>query len=139
MELDIFVYQELKKVREGHQEQYKQIQQHHVIAASDEALRELATSWGIFQIQGYKVVPYGIPLSKLRSQEELEYSVSWIAKSYGHHLKRQEYREVFFLHSPAAPVDQNEISKIQDSKYILNGLKHITWFKKKEHGRQINM
>ena len=128
---DETVFMELQKVRDGTRKQYKQIQQHHVVAASDDSLHDLATSWGPFQIKGYRVVPYGIPLSQLRSKNKLEYAVSWIEKSYGNRLRKQEYQDALHIHAQGTTFPKNGVPQTQDPEYIFKGLEHIEWFKKK--------
>ncbi|MGB1573941.1 MAG: hypothetical protein ACPG85_06640, partial [Flavobacteriales bacterium] len=50
------VYKRLQQVRDGKRRSYENVAPAHLADASDDALRNLATSWGPFQLMGYKCI-----------------------------------------------------------------------------------
>ena len=123
------IFQELKKVQSREKTEYQGIYVHHVIAANDEALRDLATSWGPFQIKGYQVVSIGIPLSQLRTHKQLDSSVIWLSHLYGD-VHIEDCPQVFKKH--AVTQIHRGSTKITPQKYISQACKHMDWFAKIE-------
>lgn len=130
---DNAVYQELKKVRSKEQLSFQDIQHHHVGGATDEALKELATAWGPFQIMGYRLVNQGITVSQIQSKEGTDFSVAWLNKVYGNRLRKHEFQDVFHLHGHGTPFPKDGKPKTDDPEYVFSGLDHIEWFKKKSN------
>ena len=126
---DKTVFQELKNVRAGKLKEYKDITAHHVVASSNDALRELATSWGPFQIRGYRAVPYGITISQLKSEKAVEYSILWIAKAYGALLKKYTCQEMFLQH---IHYHSRVLTTISSLEYASQGCKYMEWFAQNE-------
>ena len=54
------VYAKLKEVQNGTRKRFEDITRRQIRDCSDGALRNLATSWGPFQIMGYKCIDMGI-------------------------------------------------------------------------------
>ena len=54
------VYKKLKEVQNGTRRRYEFVTRKQIRDCSDDALRNLATSWGPFQIMGYKCI--GLPI-----------------------------------------------------------------------------
>ena len=124
------VYRELLKVRSKKQAAFKDIQHHHVGASTDEALKDLATSWGPFQIMGYRLVNQGITVSQIKSKDGVDFSVAWMSKVYGTRLRKHEFQDVFHLHEHGTPFPKNGKPQTDDPEYVFTGLDHIEWFKK---------
>jgi hypothetical protein len=99
--------------------------------ASDEALKNLARSWGPFQLMGYKCVQLGVNVKDIRGEDALELGVKWIDKEYGHLLKNKRYRDAFHYHNTGRlyPADNKVLT--HDPLYVEKGLQYIQEFKKK--------
>ena len=60
------VYRQLKKVQVGSLKNYENVTMSHLYDASDEAIRNLATSWGPFQLMGYKCILLDVKIRDIR-------------------------------------------------------------------------
>ena len=60
------VFKRLKQVRDGKRSQYEHVTPGHLADASDEALKNLATSWGPFQLMGYKCILLDVKIQDIR-------------------------------------------------------------------------
>lgn len=117
------VYRSLIKVREGKRMRYENITRSDLKNASNEAIRNLARSWGPFQIMGYKCIKLKINVNDLRSQEALYWGMVWIKHNYGDYLRKKKFKEAFRIHNTGSPT-----GRTFHSNYVKNGLKHIEYF-----------
>ena len=78
------VYQRLINLKEGKRTHYEKVTTETLRDASESAIKNLASSWGPFQIMGYKVVQEGILVKDLRGPAAVKYGMKWIANEYGH-------------------------------------------------------
>ena len=122
------VYQKLKKVRAGSLKSFEHITQAELKDASDEALKNLATSWGPFQIMGYKCIHLKINLSDLRNDKAIYYGSKWINMTYGDYLRKGKYRDGFHIHNTGHPYPTFGPSKTYDPKYVPRGLRYMKSF-----------
>ena len=60
------VFRRLKNVRDGKRNRYENVTEMHLRGASDDALRNLATSWGPFQLMGYKCILLNVKVKDIR-------------------------------------------------------------------------
>jgi len=118
------VFNALVSLRAKKIKEYKKLKSHHVKDASDEALRNLASSWGPFQIMGYKCLGLGITVKDLRGDSAVYWGAVWINKEYGNYLRKNKFSEAFRIHNTGSPV-----GKTHHSQYVTNGLAHISYFK----------
>ncbi len=119
------VYKKLIALREGKISKYETLKSHHLKNASDAAIKNLASSWGPFQLMGYKCLDLGIKVSDIRGDNALFWGVYWINKEYGDYLRNNKFEEAFRIHNTGSPY-----GKTYHSHYVSNGLKHIEYFKK---------
>ena len=122
------VFERLKQVRDGPRRQMEAITHSTVGNASDNALRNLATSWGPLQVMGYHCVEVGILVRDLREAESLRWSIVWIDQTYGGYLRRGEYRDAFHLHNTGRPFPKNGVPRTHDPTYVDRGLRYIDAF-----------
>ena len=106
--------------------------------ATDGALKNMASSWGPFQIMGYKCIWLDIQLQDLRGEEALYWAVKWIDKTYGDYIRRGQYKDAFHIHNTGRPYPESGPPKTYDPKYVPNGLMYMKYFealkKKKSDG-----
>jgi hypothetical protein len=93
------VFRKLQKVRDGKRKQFERITKKDLHDASDEALKNLASSWGPFQLMGYKCLQLEVKVSDIRGEDALDWGVRWIHMEYGHLLKRNKYKDAFHYHN----------------------------------------
>ncbi len=118
------VYEKLKEVQNGTRRRFEFITRRQIRDCSDGALKNLATSWGPFQIMGYKCINMGIIIKDLRGDESVKWGIKWINNEYGHLLRIGKYEEAFRLHNTGSTN-----GKTYDPEYVTNGLNHIDYFK----------
>ena len=117
------VYEKLKEVQEGTIKSYDLITQKQIRNCSDDALRNLATSWGPFQIMGYKCIRLGIEIQDLRGEECIKWGVKWINNEYGNLIRNNQFEKAFRIHNTGSPKGET-----YDPNYVSNGLDHIAYF-----------
>ena len=122
------VFNELKKVKLGTRKNYENITQETIHDASDEALKNLASSWGPFQLMGYKCVLLEINVSDVRGKDALYWGIKWIDLTYGEYLRNEEYKNAFHIHNTGKKYPKDGKSLTFNPYYIDNGLKYIKMF-----------
>lgn len=122
------VYKRLKNVRDGKLADYEGVTQKMLHDASDEALKNLATSWGPFQIMGYKCLHLNINVADLRGNDAVYWGVKWINMEYGHLLKKGRYRDAFHYHNTGRVYPANGKPTTYDPNYVSNGLEYMKHF-----------
>lgn len=122
------VYKRLKNVRDGKLADYEGVTQKMLHDASDDALKNLATSWGPFQIMGYKCLHLNINVADLRGNDAVYWGVKWINMEYGHLLKKGRYRDAFHYHNTGRVYPSNGKPTTYDKNYVPNGLEYMRHF-----------
>ncbi len=124
------VYEELKKVRDKKKRRYGSIKRKDLNGDSDGALRNLATSWGPFQLMGYQCLELGVRVQDIRGKDNVYWGIYWINKRYGKVLRKGNYEDAFHIHNTGKPVPKNGIPFTHDPKYIEKGLIYMDYFNK---------
>jgi hypothetical protein len=119
------VYKKLKLFRDGDLNRFENLNKESIKDASDEALENLAKSWGPFQLMGYKCLKLGVKINDIRGDNSLYWGVYWINKEYGDYLRRNKLEQAFRIHNTGSPSGAT-----YNSRYVRDGLKHIKYFKK---------
>lgn len=122
------IYRRLKKVRSGETAEYEGVTTAMIRDASDEALKNLATSWGPFQIMGYKCLHLNINVADLRGNDAVYWGVKWIAEEYGYLLKKGRYRDAFHYHNAGRIFPADGKARTYDKNYVPNGLDYMRYF-----------
>ena len=122
------VYNKLLDLRSGKIENYGIIEQSDITDATDEALLNLASSWGPFQLMGYKCIQLGINISQMRGENAIYWGIKWIDMTYGTYLRKNEYENAFHIHNTGReyPVDGNVSTSNPD--YVKRGLQYMKYF-----------
>lgn len=118
------VFNKLKMVKNGKRNKYERIKQNDIHDASDAALKNLASSWGPFQLMGYKCLQLGIKVKDVRGEKSLYWGIKWINEEYGDFLRQEKYEEAFRIHNTGKPN-----GKTYDPNYVKKGLNYIDCFK----------
>jgi hypothetical protein len=122
------VYNNLLKVKKKKGFKYGSITHNMIKDASDEALRNLATSWGPFQLMGYQCLEMGIYVKDIRGENSVDWSVKWINKNYGNFVRNQKYADAFHIHNTGKPVPRSGKFYTYNKNYIPSGLQLIEYF-----------
>ncbi|MFN5252125.1 MAG: hypothetical protein ACOVQJ_02295 [Bacteroidia bacterium] len=125
------VYAKLKMVHAGTKVRYEHVTPHEIGNASDGAIRNLASSWGPFQIMGYKCLLLDVNIEDLRGPQSVHWSMRWINENYGSYLRKKDYKSAFHMHNAGSPFPKNGKTKTHDPNYVKNGLKWMNYFKGK--------
>lgn len=123
------IYKKLKEVQDGSRT-LEGISRKDILDASDDAIRNLSSSWGPFQLMGYKCLHLNIHVSDLRGDKSLEHAVRWINDTYGDYIRKGRYKDAFHIHNTGQPVPKSGKYKTYDSSYIPRGLKYMEYFRK---------
>lgn len=118
------VYNRLINLKNGRRKRYETLRPHHLKDASNVALKNLASSWGPFQLMGYKCLALGVNISDIRGNDALYWGVFWINNEYGDYLRQNKFEEAFRIHNTGSPT-----GKTYNSNYVSEGLTHIAYFK----------
>ena len=122
------VYTKLLEVKERRRASLESITYKDLADATDEALRNLASSWGPFQLMGYKCLHLGIKIKDLRGNNSLYFGVKWIDATYGDYVRKGKYADAFHIHNTGRPVPKNGKYLTYDAKYVPNGLQYMKYF-----------
>ena len=116
------VFNRLKQVRNGTRKNYENVTARHLADASDEALRNLATSWGPFQLMGYKCILLDVNIRDIRGDQGVEHGADWINRTYGSLMRQGRYRDCFHIHNTGRPFPSSGLPQTHDTQYIPRGL-----------------
>ncbi|MBK8806623.1 MAG: hypothetical protein IPO21_08245 [Bacteroidales bacterium] len=125
---EVHVYERLKKVKNGERRKLENITHAMIKYTPDDALENLASSWGPFQIMGYKCIQLGVNVKDLRSDESIFWGMKWINENYGKILKQGRFKDAFHYHNTGKIYPKIGPSKTYDPNYVTNGLKYMTYF-----------
>jgi len=125
------VFRKLKSVKFNMLDNYEHVTPNLLMDANDEALKNLASSWGPFQLMGYKCLLLDIKVRDIRGEEAVFYGVKWIDMTYGEYLRAGKYKDAFHIHNTGMPYPTNGKPKTYDPDYCDQGLKYMEVFKNK--------
>lgn len=128
--LEKHVYKRLKKVRENKGRSLEVVTHDLINDASDEALKNLARSWGPFQLMGYKCLQLNVQVNDIRGEDALDWGAKWIKMEYGDLLKRGKFRDAFHYHNTGRNFPSNGVPTTHDPNYVAHGLDYMEYFKK---------
>jgi hypothetical protein len=123
------VYEKLKKVKFGTLENYEHVTQAMLADANDDALKNLASSWGPFQLMGYKCLLLDIKVKDIRGDEAVYFGTKWIEMTYGKYLEKEKYKDAFHIHNTGMPHPAIGRPRTYDADYCARGLKYMQYFK----------
>ncbi len=125
-------FTKLQQVRDGERHRFGSITKETVQDASDDALRNLATSWGPLQIMGYHCVGMGVLVKDLRDSEALKWSIIWAKDTYGNILTEHRYEDAFHIHNTGSAHPEYGPPLTHDPTYVDRGTRYIRAFQKLE-------
>ncbi len=123
------VFLKLQDVRSGVIPNFESITTHDIEGSSDDALKNLASSWGPFQLMGYQCFYLDIKLKELRGSKAIYYGTQWIDKAYGKYLSKKRYKDAFHLHNTGKPYPKFGRPRTHNLHYVPKGIKLMKEFK----------
>ena len=125
------VYEKLKSVKSGKTPQFENITSTMLRHTTDATLRNMATSWGPFQIMGYKSIQLKIKLHNLNGDEAIYWGMKWISDDYGDLLREGRFKDAFHFHNTGKEYPLTGDPLTYDPTYVSHGLKYMTYFTSK--------
>lgn len=122
------VYDRLKDVRQGKRASYEHVTPAHLADATDDALKNLASSWGPFQLMGYKCLLLDVKVKDIRGPEAVFWGIHWMNLTYGKELKAGNFKDAFHIHNTGRRYPRNGKPRTHDPKYVERGLKYMKHF-----------
>jgi hypothetical protein len=116
------IHRRLVAVQNGKRERLEQVTTASLAGASEEALMNLATSWGPFQLMGYKCIGLDVQIRDLRGDSAIPVGVRWIDETYGDVLRAGRYRDAFHIHNAGQPFPADGVAKTFHPNYVERGL-----------------
>lgn len=123
------VFSKLQDVRDGNRRRYENVKPEIIANASDDALKNLATSWGPLQLMGYKCIGMKVNVEDIRGDDAVFHAMSWVDDEYGNLLRKGKFKDAFHLHNTGRKYPLVGGSKTHDPKYVEKGLQYIEYFK----------
>lgn len=123
------ILRRLEKIQSGKSMRFEGITTEHLKALDEQGLKNLATSWGPFQLMGYKAIHLDAVVNDLRDEDlAAEIGVKWIKKEYGHFLEKGKFKDAFHYHNTGDRFPLSGRPKTHDPYYVSNGLKFMKYF-----------
>lgn len=122
------IYKRLQEVKQGTRKKYEHVSPELLKNATNEAIRNLATSWGPFQIMGYKCIEMNIKIEDLRGPDAVYWGIQWIDKSYGKLLRKQQFKDAFHIHNTGKLYPKNNKPLTHNPEYVNKGLHYMELF-----------
>jgi len=124
------IYNQLLQLKKGKIKKFENLTPKDVKKLSKQELRALASSYGPFQIMGYKSFILNISLDSLKGKKHLFYAVKWINLTYGNLLREGNYKDAFHIHNAGKKFPDDGVSRTYDPDYVKNGLLYEKYFRK---------
>jgi hypothetical protein len=124
------VFAKLKDVRDGNRRKYENVKPEILANASDDAIKNLATSWGPLQLMGYKCIGMKVNVEDIRGEDAVFHGMSWVDDEYGQLLRKGKYKDAFHTHNTGRKYPLVGGPKTHDPKYVEKGLQYIKYFSK---------
>jgi len=123
------IYKKLTKVRAGEIENFEGIVPEDIVNSDDAALKNLASSWGPFQLMGYQCFHLNIKIKEMRGRKAVFYGAKWIKLMYGKSLKKKKFKDAFHLHNTGKKYPKIGPPRTHSRSYVPNGIKYMKEFK----------
>lgn len=124
------IYQKLKDLKNKKIDKFENLTYETVKNAKNDALRNLASSWGPFQLMGYKCTFLDIKLKEMRGDDAIYYGCKWIDATYGDYLREGKFKDAFHIHNTGKEYPANGKVTTHDPEYVNKGLHYMEYFEK---------
>jgi len=124
------IYDQLLLLQKGKIDKFENLKKSNLRGFSKRSLKAFASSYGPFQIMGYKAFILNLPLKTLIGNKNVYYSIKWINITYGDFLRNGDFKDAFHIHNAGKKFPDDGISRTYDPNYVDNGLKYQEYFEK---------
>lgn len=125
------VYESLKKVKRKELNSYDNVSYKKVKNLSDKELKDLASSWGPFQLMGYKSFELKCKIADISGSNAIITGVKWINLTYGDLLRKKRYKDAFHIHNTGRKYPLIGPPRTFHKNYVPQGLKYMASFQEK--------
>jgi hypothetical protein len=122
------VFERLKEVKNNQRAAYEHVTPEHLADATHEALKNLASSWGPFQLMGYKCLLLDIKVKDIRGNDAIYWGIHWIDLTYGRELRNGKYKDAFHIHNTGRRHPLVGKPFTHDPNYVTRGLEYMKAF-----------
>jgi len=123
------IYKKLIRVKEGKREDFEGIKSVDLENFNDDELRQLATSWGPFQLMGYQCIKLDVDLTDIiDGTEAYRIACKWMKKNYGTYLESNRFRDAFHMHNAGSPFPESGVAQTHSRDYVPRGLRYMKYF-----------
>lgn len=122
------IFKKLDAVARSKQNAMEGIKAADLKGMTDGELMKLASSWGPFQIMGYKSFEINIDVEELQGNKAVLHGAHWINKNYGDRLRSGELKDAFHIHNTGRPFPTIGPPKTYHKDYVPKGLKYAEEF-----------
>ena len=127
------VFNELMKVKSGKRRKYEMATREKLESLDEEEIRSLATSWGPFQLMGYKVFEMDLSIDDLKNDDDACYhGARWIKKQYGRFLTKNKWKDAFHIHNTGKRFPLSGRPQTHHPYYVSDGLRYVKYYSEKE-------
>lgn len=123
------VYGKLLQVKQGELDHLEMATSSKLKSVEQDELRALASSWGPFQIMGYKCFELEVSISVLKGPNNAEHAVRWISENYGKYLQRKRFKDAFHYHNTGRKYPLWGPPRTYHTSYVPQGLKYMIEFR----------
>ena len=124
------VYNRLKAVQSGEQSNMESVTTAMLSGTTDGGIRNLASSWGPYQLMGYKCFEIGVKVKDIRGPKSIHYGTKWIRDSYGGLLDGERYKDAFHMHNTGRVYPRIGGPRTYHKQYVPKGIQYMKEFEK---------
>ena len=122
------VYKRLIRLQSSKLKHFENLRPRDLSGMSEGALRNMASSWGPFQIMGYKSIRLKCKIVDLRNENAIVKATEWIDKEYGKYIREERFKDAFHYHNTGRILSKLGRPATHDPKYIAKGVKFMNYF-----------
>ncbi|MFT5723570.1 MAG: hypothetical protein ACI9JN_000684 [Bacteroidia bacterium] len=122
------IYKKLDAVARSKQKALEGITAEDLSGMTDGQLKKLASSWGPFQIMGYKCFEIEVDVEDLQGKNAVMNGAKWVEGNYGVQLRKGHFKDAFHIHNTGRPYPAIGPPKTYHKSYVPKGLKYMEEF-----------
>lgn len=122
------IFKKLIALRNGSVRRFEDLKAKDLKGLQRNDIKKLATSFGPFQIMGYKSIKLKCPIENLKNSKAIETGVNWIDEEYGWLLKQNRFSDAFHYHNTGRLHPLNAEAQTHSPDYVKNGLQYMNYF-----------
>lgn len=123
------IFNKLDQVARGVTTNLEHVTAKELNGSTHKQMRAFASSWGPFQIMGYKCFEINTDVAGLKGSQSVMLGSKWIAQSYGALLAAGDFKSAFHLHNTGQTYPKFGPPKTYHRDYVPRGLKYMEAFR----------